>query len=93
MKRRSSPLWALTGVTLCHVDDILTGLPAPKITFQFNVGDPFIGEQSVSMAPVPPWGWPGELAGVLWIENELPFKLTARRNPTAQWKLPAALLP
>jgi hypothetical protein len=55
-----------TGVTLGHVDDMLTGLPAPKITFQFNAGDPYIGEQTVNMAPVPPWQWPDGLAGLLW---------------------------
>jgi hypothetical protein len=27
-----------TGVTLQQLDDVLTGLPAPKITFQFNAG-------------------------------------------------------
>lgn len=37
-----------TGVTLGHVDDILTGLPAPKVTFQFDAGDPYIGEQAVN---------------------------------------------
>ena len=38
-----------TGVTLQQLDDVLTGLPAPKITFQFNAGDPFIGQQTVNM--------------------------------------------
>lgn len=30
-----------TGVTLGHLDDVLKGLPAPKITFQFDAGDPY----------------------------------------------------
>ncbi|MGH3220343.1 MAG: hypothetical protein ACRDPY_16850 [Streptosporangiaceae bacterium] len=82
-----------TGVTLEHLDDVLTGLPSPKITFQFNAGDPFIGAQTVSLAPIPPWGWPIDLAGLLWIGNELPFNLTARPNSTALRRLPAALMP
>jgi hypothetical protein len=82
-----------TGLTLQHLDDVLTGLPAPKITFQFNAGDPFIGTQTVNMAPVPPWDWPSDLAGLLWVANELPFSLTARPNPTACRPMPAALMP
>ena len=65
---------------------MLTGLPAPKITFQFNAGDPFIGQQTVNMAPVLPWEWPSDLSGLLWIANQLPFDLTGRPNP-----MPAAL--
>ena len=45
--------------------------PAPKITFQFNAGDPFIGQQTVNLAPVPPWDWPSGLAGLLWIANQI----------------------
>jgi hypothetical protein len=82
-----------TGVTLEHVDDMLTGLPAPKITFQFDASDPYIGTQTVNWEPVPPWPWPGELAGLLWIANQLPFDLTARPNPTALRPMPAALTP
>lgn len=82
-----------TGVTLEHLDDTLTGLPAPKITFQFNAGDPHIGTQTVNWGPVPAWPWPDDLAGLLWIENELPFSLKARPNPTAQRDMPIALPP
>jgi hypothetical protein len=82
-----------TGVTLEHLDDTLTGLPAPKITLQFNAGDPFIGEQQVNLAPIPPWEWPSDLAGLLWIANQLPFGLTARPNPTTQRRMPTALMP
>jgi hypothetical protein len=71
---------------------VLTGLPAPKITFQFNAGDPFIGQQSVNMAPVPPWEWPSDLSGLLWIANQLPFDLTGRPNPAARRRMPAALM-
>jgi hypothetical protein len=79
-----------TGVTLQQLDDVLTGLRAPKITFQFNAGDPFIGRQTVNMAPVPPWEWPSDLSGLL-IANQLPFDLTGRPNPAAQRRMPAAL--
>ena len=81
-----------TGVTLDQVDDLLTGLQAPRIIFQFDAGDPYIGSQTVSMAPVPPWQWPGDLAGVLWIENQLPFRLSVRPNPAARRQLPPELL-
>jgi hypothetical protein len=80
-----------TGVTLQHVDDILTGLDAPKITFQFGAGDPYIGEQTVRWAPIPPWQWPEELSGLLWIENELPFPLVARPNPGARRHMPVEI--
>jgi hypothetical protein len=82
-----------TGVTLADVDDILTGLPAPKVKFQFDAGDPHIGTQTVSMAPVPPWVWPQGLAGLLWIDGQLPFPATARPNPAALPPMPPALLP
>lgn len=82
-----------TGVTLEHVDDMLTGLPAPKITFQFNAGDPYIGQQSTTLGPIPPWPWPEGLGGLLWIENQLPFVLTARPNRTALRQMPQELLP
>jgi hypothetical protein len=82
-----------TGVTLHHVEDILTGLPAPKISLQFNWGDPYIGEQTVQLGPIPPWQWPQGLDGLLWIHSELPFPLTALPNPTALRLMPPALLP
>ncbi len=82
-----------TGVILEQVDDVLTGLPAPKITFQFDAGDPYIGSQTVSMEPVPPWRWPEDLAGLLWIENQLPFRLAVRPNPAGRRQMPRRLLP
>jgi hypothetical protein len=82
-----------TGVTLQHVKDVITGLPAPKMTFQFSPGDPFIGEHPVTAAPVAPWRWPKELAGLLWIENELPFRVAAQINPSAKRQMPRQLLP
>lgn len=82
------PAHRFTGVTLDHLDDVLSGLPAPKLTFQFSPGDPFIGRQAVNMAPIPPW----DLAGLLWVANQLPFSLTARPNPTAQRPMSAALM-
>ena len=81
-----------TGVTLQNLDDVLTGSPAPKMTFQFNAGDPFIGEQTVNWAPVPPWVWPQNLAGLIWIDNQRPFELTARLNPTRHRQIPRALI-
>lgn len=82
-----------TGVTLEHLDDVLNGLPAPKMTFQFNAGDLFMGTQTVTLAPVAPWQWPTYLAGLLWAANELPFNLTVRPNPRARRRMPPALLP
>lgn len=81
-----------TGVTLEQVDDMLTGLPAPKITFQFDAGDPYVGQQAVRMAPVPPWRWPEDLAGLVWIDSHLPFPLTARPNPAGRHQMPQQLL-
>jgi hypothetical protein len=81
-----------TGVTLEHLDDVLNGLPAPRVTFQFNAGDPFIGEQTVSMAPIPAWEWPSDLAGLLWVANQLPFSIAARPNPAAHERMPTALM-
>jgi hypothetical protein len=80
-----------TGVTMQQVQDLLTGLPAPKISLQFNWGDPYIGEQTVQLGPVSPWQWPRGLDGLLWINGELPFALTAFPNPTALRQMPAAL--
>lgn len=81
-----------TGVTLEQLDDRLTGLPAPKITFQFNAGDPHIGTQTVNMGPIAPWPWPDALSGLLWVENQLPFRLTSRPNPTARRPIPPELM-
>jgi hypothetical protein len=81
-----------TGVTLEYLDDVLRGLPAPKITFQFNAGDPYIGTQMVNLARIPPWDWPSDLAGLIWIANRLPFSLTTRPNPTAQRPMLTALV-
>ena len=72
---------------------MITGLPAPKLTFQFDYGDPYIGEQSMSLAPVPPWPWPDHLAGLLWIENQLPFPIAANVNPHSRRQMPPGLLP
>lgn len=82
-----------TGVTLANLDDVLTGSPAPKITFQFDAGDPYIGSQTVRLAPEPAWSWPDALAGLLWIDNQLPFGLTARPNQEARRPMPSALSP
>jgi hypothetical protein len=82
-----------TGVALGHLDDVLTGLPAPKMTFQFSEGDPFIGSQTVNWAPIPAWEWPEDLSGLLWIENKLPFEIAARINHSARRPPPQALLP
>ncbi len=81
-----------TGITLANLDDVLTGTPAPKITFQFDAGDPYIGTQTVRLAPVPAWPWPDDLAGLLWIDNQLPFGLAARPNRATRRPMPPALL-
>ena len=82
-----------TGVTLSDLDDALTGLPAPKVRFQFDASDPYIGTQTINLEPVAPWKWPGDLGGLLWIENQLPFNLTARPNPKADRGMPMELMP
>lgn len=80
-----------TGVTLEHLDEALNGLPAPKFTFQFSASDLYIGKQTAKWVPVPPWRWPADLSGLLWIANRLPFPLTARPNTTPRRMMPAAL--
>jgi hypothetical protein len=72
---------------------MITGLPAPKLTFQFDYGDPYIGEQTLTAAPVPPWPWPEQLSGLLWIENQLPFQIAAKVNPHLRRQMPQALRP
>lgn len=79
-----------TGVRLELIDDMLTGLNAPKLMFQFDAGDSYIGTQSVKLAAVPPWQWPEQLSGLLWIEDALPFTLIARPNPGARRLMPVA---
>ncbi|KWX03235.1 hypothetical protein LI90_4286 [Carbonactinospora thermoautotrophica] len=79
-----------TGVGLEELDDLLAG--RQTITFQFNAGDPFIGEQTVQLDRPRHWRMPPELSGLLWISNQFPFALTARPNPTAQRPMPHALL-
>lgn len=94
MTYRSWSPWGahrFTGVRLEHLDDLLSGLSAPKTTFQFNLGDPYIGKHIVKLAAIPPWQWPANSSGLLWIENEPPFRLIARPNQRARRQLPVEL--
>ena len=49
-----------TGVTLGHLDDVLRGLPAPKMTFQFNAGDTHICQPPFVLTT---WVGPGDTRG------------------------------
>jgi hypothetical protein len=40
--------------------------------------------QTVNMGPIAPWPRPKDLAGLLWLENQLPFLLASRPNLAAQ---------
>lgn len=71
-----------TGVKLRHLDDALTGSDAPIINIQFGASDPWIPPQTVTMAPVEPWPMPVHLAELLWIDNQWPFTITRRPNPS-----------
>ncbi|MBP2702922.1 hypothetical protein JOL79_03785 [Microbispora sp. RL4-1S] len=75
-----------TGLGLQELDDLLTG--EQVITFQFNLGDAYIGGPAV---PSPRWDMPPELAGLLWIDNKFPFTVTSRPNPSAHRPMPALL--
>jgi hypothetical protein len=81
-----------TGVTFQHVDDMLNRSACPEDHLSVRPWGPYVGEQAVSTAPVPPWQWPEDLASLLWIDSQLPFKLTPRPNPTASRQMPRALL-
>lgn len=78
-----------TGVGIEEVDTLLTG--EPVISFQYNVGDQFIGEQTVNLGHIPRWTMPAQLSGLLWLHNQPPFAATARPNPVAALPFPAVL--
>jgi hypothetical protein len=78
-----------TGVTLEHLDNLLTG--APTLTFQFNLGDPWIGESTVNPGRPDRWEMPAGLAGMLWVDNQMPFGLAWRPNPGARRPMTTAL--
>lgn len=78
-----------TGVDLSHLDDLLAGRPTS--TFQFNIGDTFIGAATINLANPPMWKMPSDLAGILWLDNQLPFSATARVNRAAYSLMPPAL--
>jgi hypothetical protein len=77
-----------TGVGLKHLDDLLAG--SLTTTMQFNIGDTWIGEETVDLGRPDRWEMPAELAGVLWVDNQWPFDLAWRANPAA--RRPAATL-
>lgn len=77
-----------TGVTLEHLDNLLAG--TPTTTFQFNPGDTWIGESTVNLGQPERWRMPAELAGILWVGNQMPFGLDWRSNPDTRRPVPAA---
>ena len=70
-----------TGVGLDDVDRLLAGQAV--MTFQFNPGDTFLGNQTINFAHPARWTMPAELSGLLWLNNQLPFETTARPNSQA----------
>jgi hypothetical protein len=78
-----------TGVTLEQLDNLLGG--TPTLTFQFNLGDRWIGESTVNLGRPEQWAMPAELAGMLWVDNQMPFGMAWRPNPDARRPVPAAL--
>ncbi|MEU7794850.1 hypothetical protein AB0B11_15595 [Micromonospora tulbaghiae] len=79
-----------TRVDLSDVDDLIAG--ASTVSFQFNIGDTFIGSKPINLARPPRWSMPTDLAGLLWLHNQLPFAATARPNPDGRRLLPDPLL-
>lgn len=79
-----------TGLQLQHLDDLLQGVVA--ISVQFDFGDSFI-HHPVEIDPFNPprWTMPPELAGVLWVNNDFPFTTAWRPNPAAATPVPHAL--
>ncbi|HEY5986687.1 MAG TPA: hypothetical protein VIV12_09960 [Streptosporangiaceae bacterium] len=77
-----------TGVTVEQLDDLLAG--SLTTTLQFNLGDAWIGEDTVNPARPDRWAMPAELAGMLWVDNQMPFSLAWRPNPDARRPVPTA---
>lgn len=71
-----------TGLQVQELDDLLKGVPAMSV--QFDFGDSFI-HQPVEIDPhnPPHWTMPPALAGVLWVNNDFPFTTAWRPNPAA----------
>lgn len=78
-----------TRVDLTDVDDLLAG--SATMSFQFNIGDTFIGEKAVSLAHPQRWVMPPDLAGLMWLHNQPPFAATTRPNPQARRLMPRRL--
>nr|WTA68904.1 hypothetical protein OHB51_07025 [Micromonospora sp. NBC_00855] len=78
-----------TRVDLDDVDRLMAG--EPTISFQFNIGDAFIGTQKINLAHPPRWVMPADLSALLWIDNQPPFAATARPNAQARRAVPDRL--
>jgi len=78
-----------TGMHLEHVDHLLGA--AQTFSFQFSFGDTFIGEKEINLGRPEQWTMPVDLSGLLWVDNEMPFSLSARSNPHARMPMPACL--
>lgn len=77
---------AFTGVELSNLDDLLNG--TQTITFQFNYGDTFIGDRTVTLDRPETWKMPPELSAIAWIDNQFPFRVAVRANPDAVRPVP-----
>ncbi|MEU1455703.1 hypothetical protein [Streptomyces avermitilis] len=79
-----------TGLQVQHLDDLLEGVSA--LSVQFNFGDSFI-HHPVEIDPFNPprWTMPPELAGVLWVNNDFPFTTAWRPNPAPATPAPPVL--
>jgi hypothetical protein len=78
-----------TGVDLSHIDELLAG--APTVSFQFNIGDGYIGMKGTRLDRPTQWTMPADLAGLLWLDNRYPFGGAARPNPKGRRALPHPL--
>jgi hypothetical protein len=79
-----------TRVDLADVDDLLAG--SATMSFQFSVGDTFIGEKTVNLGRPRQWVMPTNLSGLMWLHNQPPFMATARPNPQGRRPMPQPLI-
>ena len=75
-----------TGVDRSDVDRLLAG--EPTVTFQFNLGDTFIGKHQFNPGHSAHWSMPAGLSGLWWLHNQPPFDATIRLNPDAVRPMP-----
>lgn len=79
-----------TGLKVEHLDHLLTG--QMTMTIQFDFGDVYFGDPvEVDMGRPSRWSMPEGLAGILWLDNQLPFGAAWRPNPHARTPVPPTL--